>query len=76
LDALALLLYGDELGVQQAPAASFGKSKGVVDLLSDAIMYFLSNLQNQMQRSGGMNNWWKGVESLNLPSNMRTYFNA
>jgi len=49
----------------------FWKEQGAwSDLLLDAIMYFLNNLQSQRQGSCGTKIWWKEIKSLNLPADI------
>jgi len=76
LDNLALLLYGDELGVQQARSAVLERARGVVGSIVGRDHEHLEVLAK-----GKAGIWWyeqlvEGVESLNLPADMRTFFRA
>jgi hypothetical protein len=75
LDALALFLYGDELGVKQARAVVLERARGVVGSIIGRDHEFLEQIAE-----GKAGIWWheqlvEGVESLNLPADMRTFFN-
>jgi len=76
LDDLALFLYGDELGVQQARSAVLERARGVVGSIIGRDHMLLEQLA---ESKAGI--WWheelvEGVESLNLPADMRNYFKA
>jgi hypothetical protein len=76
LDALALILYGDELGVQQARSAVLERARGVVGSIVGRDHEHLEELAK-----GKAEVWWhellaEGIESLNLPADMRTFFRA
>jgi hypothetical protein len=76
LDALALFLYGDELGVQQARSAVLERARAVVGSIVGRDHVLLEQLA---ESKAGI--WWheqlvEGVESLNLPADMRSFFNA
>jgi hypothetical protein len=67
LDALALLLYGDEVGVQKARASVLEKAKNKYAVGCDHVQLGESMWHEQLIG---------GVESLNLPADMRTLFMA
>lgn len=76
MDALALFLYGDELGVKQARAVVLERARGMV---ASNIGRDHELLEQLAEGKAGI--WWheqlvEGVESLNLPADMRTFFNA
>ena len=76
MDELALFLYGDELGVKQARAAVLERARGVIASIIGRDHALVEQLAESKARI-----WWheqlvEGVESLNLPADMRTFFNA
>ena len=75
LDALALLLYGDD-GVQQACSSVLERARGVVGSIVGRD-HDHHDLEELAKRKAGI--WWhkqlvEGIESLNLPADMRTFF--
>ena len=73
-DALALLLYGDELDVKQARSAVLKRARDVVGSIVGR-----DNEHVEELAKGKVGILWheqlvKGIESLNLPADMRTSF--
>ena len=76
LDAIALFLYGDELGVQQARFAVLERARGVAISI---VGRDHENLEQIAEAKAGL--WWfeqlvEGVETLNLPADMRAFWNV
>ena len=73
-DALALLLFGDELGVKQARSAVLKRARDVVGSIVGR-----DNEHVEELAKGKVGILWyvqlvKGIESLNLPADIRTSF--
>jgi len=76
LDAIALFLYGDEIGVQQARSVVLERARAAVRSFAGSDIEQFEQLV--VAKAGAL--WHEGlvegIESLNLPAVMRPYWNS
>jgi len=76
LDDLALFLYGDELGVKQARQALLDRTKATIAAIIGRDNPVFEKISQSRMKVLWNEELVEGVASLNLPADMRRYFNV